>query len=328
MSNNFPKVSPDGRWIVFVQCRNGQLMRPDSKLYIVPFEGGAARLMKCNTSLMNSWHSFSPNGRWLAFSSKSRSPYTQMYLTHLDENGNDSPPILVDNSTAANRAVNLPEFVNIPPGGLEHIDAPATEFYRMFNVAIELMQKGRFEEAIPQWRKAVEMNPDDSRAHFNLAHSLNERGQLDDAIVEYRKAIELEPGNASLYANLGLALAHRGQLDESIVEYRKIDRVESGERGCAGRPRGRLCSIKGQAAEAIEHLAKAVELDPENAEARNKLGSVLAKTGQVDQGLAHLEKAVALNPASVEYQFNLGFVLGRQGPFRRTRFRTWRRRLS
>src|ERR1035441_10950925 len=29
MSNNFPKVSPDGRWIVFVQCRNGQLMRPD-----------------------------------------------------------------------------------------------------------------------------------------------------------------------------------------------------------------------------------------------------------------------------------------------------------
>ena len=43
MSNNFPKVSPDGRWIVFVQCRNGQLMRPDSQLYIVPFGGGEAR---------------------------------------------------------------------------------------------------------------------------------------------------------------------------------------------------------------------------------------------------------------------------------------------
>ena len=40
MSNNFPKVSPDGRWIVFVKCKNGQLMRPDSQLYIVPFEGG------------------------------------------------------------------------------------------------------------------------------------------------------------------------------------------------------------------------------------------------------------------------------------------------
>ena len=40
MSNTFPKVSPDGRWIVFVQCRNGQLMRPDSQLYIVPAGAG------------------------------------------------------------------------------------------------------------------------------------------------------------------------------------------------------------------------------------------------------------------------------------------------
>ena len=44
MSNSFPKVSPDGRWIVFVECRNGELMRPDGQLYIVPVDGrrGAA----------------------------------------------------------------------------------------------------------------------------------------------------------------------------------------------------------------------------------------------------------------------------------------------
>ena len=48
MSNNFPKVSPDGKWIIFVQCKNGLLMRPDSKLYIVPFEGGEARPLESN----------------------------------------------------------------------------------------------------------------------------------------------------------------------------------------------------------------------------------------------------------------------------------------
>jgi predicted nucleic acid-binding protein len=74
MSNTFPKVSPDGRWIVFVQCRNGELMRPDSQLYIVPAAGGRARRMRCNTPRMNSWHSFSPNGRWLVFSSKAGRP--------------------------------------------------------------------------------------------------------------------------------------------------------------------------------------------------------------------------------------------------------------
>jgi len=122
MSNNFPKVSPDGKWIVYVQCKNGQLMRPDSQLYIVPFKGGAARRLLANTSLMNSWHSFSPNGRWLVFSSKARSPYTQMYLTHLDADGNSSPAILIDNATAANRAVNIPEFANIAGDGIDDID--------------------------------------------------------------------------------------------------------------------------------------------------------------------------------------------------------------
>jgi hypothetical protein len=122
MSNNFPKISPDGKWIVFVQCKNGQLMRPDSQLYILPVGGGTARRLRANTRLMNSWHSWSPNGRWLVFSSKARSPYTQMYLTHIDEDGNSSPAILIDNATAANRAVNLPEFVNIGPDGIDQIE--------------------------------------------------------------------------------------------------------------------------------------------------------------------------------------------------------------
>ena len=63
MSNSFPKVSPDGKWIVFVQARNGQLMRPDSQLFIVPSAGGKARRLNANMAPMNSWHSWSPNGR-------------------------------------------------------------------------------------------------------------------------------------------------------------------------------------------------------------------------------------------------------------------------
>ena len=148
MSNNFPKVSPDGRWIVFVQNRTGLLMRPDSRLFMVPFEGGEARLMTCNTPRMNSWHTFSPNGRWLAFSSKGRSPYTQLMLTHIDAEGHDSPAIMVENTTAVNRAVNIPEFVNIPQRGMEKIDPQATEFYRLFNDAYDAIENNQFPKAI------------------------------------------------------------------------------------------------------------------------------------------------------------------------------------
>ena len=172
MSNSFPKVSPDGRWIVFVKCRNAQLMRPDSQLYIVPAQGGVARRMRCNTPLMNSWHSFSPNGRWLVFSSKSRSPYTQMFLTHLDEEGNDSPAILIENSTAANRAVNLPEFVNIPPDGMMKIDVPAAESYRLFDIASDLTAKGQLEAGIAEWKKVLELDPRNAKAYNNLGGAL------------------------------------------------------------------------------------------------------------------------------------------------------------
>ena len=92
MSNNFPKVSPDGRWIVFVQCHNGQLdaaRQPTVHRSICR----EARRAECapTQGCMNSWHSFSPNGHWLVFSSKARSPYTQMYLTHIDTDGQRQP---------------------------------------------------------------------------------------------------------------------------------------------------------------------------------------------------------------------------------------------
>lgn len=67
-------------------------MRPDSQLYIVPFKGGKARRLDCNLSVMNSWHTFSPNGHWLAFSSKGRSLYTQLFLTHIGPRDRVLPP--------------------------------------------------------------------------------------------------------------------------------------------------------------------------------------------------------------------------------------------
>lgn len=196
MSNSFPKVSPDGRWIVFVQSRNGQLMRPDSRLFIVPFAGGSARLMRCNTPLMNSWHSFSPNGRWMVFSSKSRSPYTQMYLTHIDSSGNDSPPILIENSTASNRAVNLPEFLNLPPDGLQTIGGPALDYYRFFDRALYLQRQSRHQESAAFWQKVLEIDPDDDLAHGNLALVLALSGRRAEAGPHFARAREIRRNRA------------------------------------------------------------------------------------------------------------------------------------
>jgi tetratricopeptide (TPR) repeat protein len=225
MSNSFPKISPDGRWIVFVKCRNGQLMRPDSELYIVSFKGGVARRMKCNTSRMNSWHSFSPNGRWLVFSSKSRSPYTQMFLTHIDANGMDSPPIYIENSTLANRAVNIPEFVNVPPGGIENIESQASDFYRVVDEAMDLQSKGDLAGAQLKWQKALEMDPKDARSNNGMGVVLGQLGKPTDAIVYFRKAVGLDDNFFEAYYNLGVVLARLNHLDEAVDAWQNVVRI-------------------------------------------------------------------------------------------------------
>ena len=313
MSNNFPKVSPDGKWIVFVRNKNGLLMRPDSHLYIVPFEGGAERLMNCNQKVMNSWHSFSPNGRWLVFSSKSPSLYTQMYLTHIDEKGNDSPAILIENATAANRAVNIPEFINMAMDGLDRIDAPATDYYRLFDVAAQLADKKQFAAAVVAWQKALELNPEDSRGHNNLGVALFDSGKIDEAISEYRKSLELNSTSSQAHNNLGSALAEKGDLQEATTQLEQAVELNPDNGAARVNLGNALATQKGRLDEALEQLKKGIELQPESANAHNGLGIALARAKSFDDAILHLQKAVALAPQSADYRYNLGRVLAAKG---------------
>ena len=290
MSNSFPKISPDGRWIVFVQARNGLLMRPDGQLFIVPAAGGKARRMNCNTPLMNSWHSFSPNGRWLVFSSKSRSPYTQMFLTHIDESGNDSPAILIENSTAANRAVNIPEFVNIPPDGMVTIDTPAAEFALHMDLAVELMKKRQYAAAVPEWNKALELAPKEARAHNNLGVALMETGMVDEAIAHYREALVQNPQYAEAFNNLGEALAGKGATKDAIAGFEKAVQLDPGY-VVARRNLGTILARTGQIDKAIVQLKKLVEAKPDAADVRRDLGHALVDKGNFQQASLHLEEA-------------------------------------
>ena len=121
MSNYFARISPDGRWIVYTRSRSGIMLQPDSELYMIPAEGGTARRMRCNRDRFNSWHSFSPNGRWMLFTSKVNSDYTEIFLTHIDENGMDSVPVCLSRFSERQMAANVPEFVNLPAGAIRRI---------------------------------------------------------------------------------------------------------------------------------------------------------------------------------------------------------------
>ena len=203
MSNFFPKYSPDGKWIVFTQAKNFMLLQEDAKLYIMPASGGEPRLMNCNNpNTMNSWHSWSPNGKWLVFSSKAKGPYTQLYLTHIDENGNDSPPVLLENMEIKNRAANIPEFVNTK---FENIDNLVEKFIDNDNYTMargkEKIRQGDYPGALKELDKAVSLNPNDD-VSLNQRGIINmELGRFQESMADFNKVIALKPNSFFVYHN-------------------------------------------------------------------------------------------------------------------------------
>jgi tetratricopeptide (TPR) repeat protein len=320
ISNTFPKVSPDGRWIVFVQCRNGELMRPDSQLYIVPAQGGRARRMRCNTPRMNSWHSFSPNGRWLVFSSKSRSPYTQMYLTHIDADGNDSPPILIENSTASNRAVNIPEFLNVAPDGLRRIGGPVLDYYRLFNSAAYLQRTRSYEASAAKWRQVLELSPDDEAAHRNLGTVLLMTGHREESAAHFRKASELklraaleaDPTSAAGFNDLGVLLVQTGRVDEAVAQFQKAAGLQPDFAAARANLGGALLKL-GRLDEALLELRKALRSDPGYAPAHYTLGLVLSQRGDAPGAIREWRSALEFDPKYADAHHRLGDALYAQG---------------
>mgnify|MGYP005849221531 CR=1 FL=1 len=314
MSNSFPKVSPDGKWIVFVQSRNGQLMRPDSKLWIVPAAGGQARLMRCNTPRMNSWHSFSPNGRWLVFASKANTPYTQMFLTHIDASGRDTPAILIPNATAANRAVNIPEFVNVPYDGLQSITMPAIDYRKYVIRGKAMARNGMLDEAIAEFDMAVRIKPDFLEGRIDAAVLLIQKGELEEARERLDRVLERAPNHSVAHCTLGVVLGKQEKLDEAIAHFNTALTLQP-DYSEAHANLGRALQQKGRLVEATAHFRKAVELDRRDPLGHLQLANVLLTRGEFEEAVTHLKQALDLDPGLVEARTMLGSALASRGEF-------------
>ena len=162
------------------------------------------------------------------------------------------------------------------------------------------------------WRHTVDVTSRNYIAHNNLAGTQLERGQLNEAIANYREALEIKPEVAQVQSNLGNALVRGGNVEEAIVHLQKALQIDPAYPE-AYNHMGSALMKKGQAGEAIGYYQKAVQLNTNYADAYNNLGVAFLRNGQVDQAIAHYKKAIAINPGSAEMQFNLGNALAREG---------------
>jgi hypothetical protein len=119
-SVSFPRVSPDGRFLVFTLSSYGNfsIWHRDADLYMLNIANGQAEQMTAfNSDDVESYHSWSGNSRWLVFSSRRIDGlYTRPFFGHIDENGRLSKPFLLPQKdvgfySAFMKSYNIPEFI-------------------------------------------------------------------------------------------------------------------------------------------------------------------------------------------------------------------------
>jgi tetratricopeptide (TPR) repeat protein len=307
-SNYFARYSPDGKWIVFCQARNYMLLQPDSELYIIPAAGGEPRRLRANTKRMNSWHSFSPNSKWLVFSGKPDSAYTRLYLTHIDEQGESTPPVVLDRLTACDRAANIPEFVNAAPAAIRQIHKQFIDDVSYVRAATECLRLGDFEGAQRQAEKALALNPKSSEALHGLGLALLGRAQFEEAIRYLSEAAHMKPSDDQIEVTLGGAFLITNRAEEGVRHLRTALELNPDNAG-AYFALGVAAARRGDKQEAIQCWSRAAELQPENAEAHRNLALALQEQGNLDQAVAHYRRVAALRPDDSMTLAQLGVAL-------------------
>jgi hypothetical protein len=119
-----PRVSPDGRWLLFCLAKYGNfpIYQPSSDLYLMDLQDLRYRRLEINSDEAETWHSWSGNSRWVVFSSKrGNGLFARPHFSYVDEHGGFQKPFVLPQGDphfydACIQTFNLPEFVESPVG--------------------------------------------------------------------------------------------------------------------------------------------------------------------------------------------------------------------
>lgn len=123
-SVSFPRCSPDGRWLMFTRSSYGtfSIWHPESQLCLMDLTTGEWREMdEVNSNSIDSYHSWSNDGRWFVFSSKRLDGlWARPYLAAFDPaTGRAAKPFALPQKSATfydtfTKTYNIPELISSP----------------------------------------------------------------------------------------------------------------------------------------------------------------------------------------------------------------------
>ncbi len=176
---------------------------------------------------------------------------------------------------------------------------------------IELADRGWLDEAIKEFKKAIELDPDSAHAHDNLATVYSEKKLFALALEEYLTALRLEPESATAHYNLACFLATPAH-EMAIEEYKQAIELDP-EYPDAHLNLGMTYADLDQREEAKAEFKTAIELDPSDPLARHELAAMQMDEGDYRSAIGLLNEVVRLEPESYEAWLDLGISYAQKG---------------
>ena len=176
---------------------------------------------------------------------------------------------------------------------------------------IELADRGWLDEAMREFRRAIELDPTSAHAHDNLAAVHAEKKQWREALREYLAALDLEPDSPAGHYNLASFVYGHG-LEMAQSWLREALAVDP-EYPDAHLTLGLVLADEGRTEEALAELEAAVRLAPQDAHARHELAALLMEEGDHRAAIGHLREVVRREPDAHEAHLDLGTCYAQKG---------------
>jgi tetratricopeptide (TPR) repeat protein len=167
-------------------------------------------------------------------------------------------------------------------------------------------------DAIAQAQQGAFLDPANPLVQVAVGKIFEANGQLDQAAGAYRKALQTDPGFAPARLALIQAELNRGNRDVALAEAKKVA-AEMPTSPEIQMLIGEMAIRKGDYAEALAYLERAMKGLPGNADGWALLGRAYHFNRRFDEAADAYKKAVSLTPLNVGFRTTLGLILGQAG---------------
>jgi tetratricopeptide (TPR) repeat protein len=172
---------------------------------------------------------------------------------------------------------------------------------------IENIEIGKPDDAINDFNRAIELDPENADAYCNRGYAKSSKGDLDGAILDYSQALEIDPKNAWAYGNRGLARGDKGDFDGAIADDNQALSLRPNWPQVYNN-RGREQARKGNLDEAISDYNQAITLNPEDAIAYENRGNAKSRKSDLNGAITDWTQAISLNPTNAITYNSRGFA--------------------